>query len=272
MEENNQFQDILLDKDVTEEKTSKARKILIAVAALVILFLIVLIVVKSMHSGKSEPSGEAMNTLVLPEEPSVNPQPKAGNDIFEQVPIVAANDAKSDFENIVNDYKNSRAENNDTGAILPKSDVESELMPKTVAPKPEAKSESKITAKTEPKKEQKTTAKKQAEAKKVVSKDDGVSKKPAANSNLNSKKGSNAGKAGAGTYIQVASVSKFDPNNALIKKVVNAGYNYRTYETTVNGKPTVKILVGPYSGEALNENIAKIRRDIDAKAFKFIIK
>ena len=59
MEENQELQDIILDKE-EDQGTSKARKIITTVISLVILFLIVVIVVKFLNSG-DEPSDNMAN-------------------------------------------------------------------------------------------------------------------------------------------------------------------------------------------------------------------
>ena len=76
----------------------------------------------------------------------------------------------------------------------------------------------------------------------------------------------------AGSYVQVASVAKLDPKSSLIKKLNSSGYEYKTYETTVNGKKVIKVLIGPFSGTELNQKLGQIKADIDQKAYIYKIK
>ena len=110
MEENNNLQDILLDKN-EEEKSGGIRKILIGVALLVIIFVVVLIVVKFLNSNETKKSNDISDSLLLPAELPANTSDNSGsNDLFEQVPIVSDNsNSKESFENIVNEYKNAQA-------------------------------------------------------------------------------------------------------------------------------------------------------------------
>ena len=110
MEENNNLQDILLDKN-EEEKSGGIRKILIGVALLVIIFVVVLIVVKFLNSNDTKKVNDISDSLLLPAELPANTSDNSGsNDLFEQVPIVSDNsNSKESFENIVNEYKNAQA-------------------------------------------------------------------------------------------------------------------------------------------------------------------
>ena len=84
MEENQDLQDIVLERD-EEAGSSKARKIITTIISLVILFLIVVIVVKFLNSSDEEPiSSVPSGSLILPEEP-VSPAPAPQT--YEQVPI-----------------------------------------------------------------------------------------------------------------------------------------------------------------------------------------
>ncbi|MCI7362039.1 MAG: SPOR domain-containing protein [Campylobacter sp.] len=75
-----------------------------------------------------------------------------------------------------------------------------------------------------------------------------------------------------GSYVQVASVAKFDPKSSLIKKLNSLGYKYKTYETTVNGKKVIKLLIGPFSDAELKQKLGQIKADIDQKAYIYKIK
>ena len=243
MEENNNLQDILLDKN-EEEKSGGIHKILIGVALLVIIFVVVLIVVKFLNSNETKKGNDISDSLLLPAELPANTSDNSGsNDLFEQVPIVSDNsNSKESFENIVNEYKNAQAAMDTTPSmIVPVLPPKVEEPFGTTAPavkdnKKEPVKKSEPAKKVEPKKESATTS--------------GLAK---------------------GTYIQVASVSKLDKSSALIKRITANGYKYTTHEVVVNGNKVVKILIGPFSSN-IESNIQKIRQDISSGAFVYRVK
>ena len=243
MEENNNLQDILLDKN-EEEKSGGIRKILIGVALLVIIFVVVLIVVKFLNSNETKKGNAISDSLLLPAELPANTSDNSGsNDLFEQVPIVSDNsNSKESFENIVNEYKNAQAA--------------MDTMPSMIAPvlPPKVEEPFGITAPAV-KDDKKEPVKKSEPAKKVEPK-----KESATTSGL-----------AKGTYIQVASVSKLDRSSALIKRITANGYKYTTHEVVVNGNKVVKILIGPFSSN-IESNIQKIRQDISSGAFVYRVK
>ena len=243
MEENNNLQDILLDKN-EEEKSGGIRKILIGVALLVIIFVVVLIVVKFLNSNDTKKVNDISDSLLLPAELPANTSDNSGsNDLFEQVPIVSDNsNSKESFENIVNEYKNAQAAMDTTPSMI---------VP-VLPPKVEEPFGATAPAVKDNKKE---PVKKSEPAKKVEPK-----KEPTTTSGL-----------AKGTYIQVASVSKLDRSSALIKRITANGYKYTTHEVVVNGNKVVKILIGPFSSN-IESNIQKIRQDISSGAFVYRVK
>lgn len=258
MEENNGLQDILLDKN-EEDKSNKMRKLLIGIAVAIILFLIVLIIVKSLNSGgnKHQDLISDDNTLILPDESNSNNEQKISNDVFEQVPIISEDESKQNFENIVNDYKNSKVEGNSSNVILPKSNAENEIIGSS-----SIKRELPVKIETTTKSDKPSSQK----AKEV-----GQNKNNVITKNTTKKSSVSTAKDGE-TYIQVASVNSFDSSSPLVKKIEKEGYKYRTYQTTVNGKNVTKILIGPYKKSELSENIGKIRQDISKNAFIYTVK
>ncbi|WP_096018022.1 SPOR domain-containing protein [Campylobacter lanienae] len=270
MEENNNLQDILLDKN-EEEKSGSMRKILIGVALLVIIFVLVLIVMKFLNSDDKKNNNDIADALLLPTElPATStPTNNTSNELFEQVPIVSdTTNSKDSFENIVNEYKNAQASMDTTtiSPVLPPKVEEpfGPVEPKEIKKEP-AKQE--VAKNLEPKKveskkpEVKKTETKKPDPKKAETKTDSVKTNVAQNSTSLAK----------GSYIQVASVSKLDTNSALIKKIIASGYKYKTHKVVVNGNEVIKILIGPF-GADLESNMQKIRQDISNGAFVYRVK
>jgi DedD protein len=73
-------------------------------------------------------------------------------------------------------------------------------------------------------------------------------------------------------YIQVGATST-TPSKAYLKKIVDAGFIYTLYETTVKGKKVTKILVGPYKGHSKAKMaLPQVRKKIARGAFIYRIK
>lgn len=257
-QENQELQDIILEND-DENPNGKVKKIITTIISLIILFLIIVIVVKFLNTNDEEEPVLSQNTagaLILPDEP-VAPMPMPES--FEQMPIVT--EPAPTINQVLELKDEPRAE-----LIVPKEPEANkpEPAPKAEVKKPAAKPEPQKpeTKKPEPKKPEPTVIKPEP-------------KKPALEKELTKpeiKAKTASSSAMAGSYVQVASVVKLDPKSSLIKKLNSSGYEYKTYETTVNGKKVIKVLIGPFSGAELNQKLGQIKADIDQKAYIYKIK
>ena len=256
-QENQELQDIILEND-DENPNGKAKKIITTIISLIILFLIIVIVVKFLNTNDEEEPVLSQNTagaLILPDEP-VAPMPES----FEQIPIVT--EPELTIGQVLEQKDEPIAE-----LIAPKEPetTKPELAPKAELKEPAAKPEP--VAKPEPKKPE---PKKPEPA--VIKPEP---KQPALEKELTKpeiKANTASSSAMAGSYVQVASVAKLDPKSSLIKKLNSSGYEYKTYETTVNGKKVIKLLVGPFSGAELKQKLDQIKANIDQKAYIYRIK
>ncbi|MCI7077098.1 SPOR domain-containing protein [Campylobacter sp.] len=253
--ESQELQDIILEND-DENPNGKAKKIITTIISLIILFLIIVIVVRFLNTNDEEEPMLSQNTadaLILPDEP-VAPMPES----FEQIPIVT--EPELTIGQVLEQKDEPIAE-----LIAPKEPEKPELAPKAELKEPAAKPEP--VAKPEPKKPE---PKKPEPA--VIKPEP---KQPALEKELTKpeiKANTASSSAMAGSYVQVASVAKFDPKSSLIKKLNSLGYEYKTYETTVNGKKVIKLLVGPFSGAELKQKLDQIKANIDQKAYIYRIK
>ena len=247
--ESQELQDIILEND-DENPNGKAKKIITTIISLIILFLIIVIVVRFLNTNDEEEPILSQNTadaLILPDEP-VAPMPES----FEQIPIVT--EPELTIGQVLEQKDEPIAE-----LIAPKEPEKPEPAPKAEVKEPTAKPEPK---KPEPKKPEPAVIKPEP-------------KQPALEKELTKpeiKANTASSSAMAGSYVQVASVAKFDPKSSLIKKLNSLGYEYKTYETTVNGKKVIKLLVGPFSGAELKQKLDQIKANIDQKAYIYKIK
>ena len=253
--ESQELQDIILEND-DENPNGKAKKIITTIISLIILFLIIVIVVRFLNTNDEEEpilSQSTADALILPDEP-VAPMPES----FEQIPIVT--EPELTIGQVLEQKDEPIAE-----LIAPKEPEKPEQAPKAELKEPAAKPEP--VAKPEPKKPE---PKKLEPA--VIKPEP---KQPALEKELTKpeiKANTASSSAMAGSYVQVASVAKFDPKSSLIKKLNSLGYEYKTYETTVNGKKVIKLLVGPFSGAELKQKLDQIKANIDQKAYIYRIK
>ncbi len=296
--ENEELKDILLEKD-DEAKGAKLKKLLMFIAALVILFLIIIVAMKLINSGDStQAQNEADSRLVLPPVPAEQPVDtqvpaqdtnsdvkKGDTQLFEQVPIVPENKQQDDFEDMIKKLKDKEGAKSAPKTEEPKEVVKAVEHP-TEAPKkaetkveaPAKKAETKSEAKADKKPEAKpakTEAKteKKAETKAEKKPETKVEKKAEAPAKAEKtekveKKAETAAKAESvakGSYVQVFATSKFNPNADYMKKIAAKGYSYKT----IKAGELTKILVGPFDEKGLQKAVNDIRKDVNKDAFVF---
>lgn len=263
MEENNELKDLVLDDKEDSSNSRKMRKLLIIIATLVILFLIILFIMKIINSSDNTAQSDAR--VVIPPEIETLKKPEPNDEIFQQVPILQDENSsqKQSFEDIVKNLKEK--EELRQAAINNQESTTEQIQPKKeeVAKKEEIKKESASQPKT------KQTVKKEPViiAKTEAKKENKPIKQSVSINNKNSNKAINSG-----AYIQVASLVNVNQNNELFKKLKSNGYDYKIYETTINGKKINKILVGTYDNAKINSVLADIRSKINPNAFIFKVK
>ena len=293
--ENEELKDILLEKD-DEAKGAKLKKLLMFIAALVILFLIIIVAMKLINSGDStQAQNEADSRLVLPPVPAEQPVDtqvpaqdtnsdvkKGDTQLFEQVPIVPENKQQDDFEDMIKKLKDKEGAKSAPKTEEPKEVVKAVEKP-AEAPKkaetkveaPAKKAETKSEAKAEKKPEAKPAkteakAEKKAETKAEKKPETKVEKKAEAPAKAEKveKKAEAPAKAESiakGSYVQVFATSKFNPNADYMKKIAAKGYSYKT----IKAGELTKILVGPFDEKGLQKAVNDIRKDVNKDAFVF---
>ncbi|QPH90357.1 SPOR domain-containing protein [Campylobacter concisus] len=293
--ENEELKDILLEKD-DEAKGAKLKKLLMFIAALVILFLIIIVAMKLINSGDStQAQNEADSRLVLPPVPAEQPVDtqvpaqdtnsdvkKGDTQLFEQVPIVPENKQQDDFEDMIKKLKDKEGAKSAPKTEEPKEIVKAVEHPaetpkkaETKVEAPAKKAETKSEAKAEKKAEAKPAkteakAEKKAETKAEKKPETKVEKKAEAPTKAEKveKKAEAPAKAESvakGSYVQVFATSKFNPNADYMKKIAAKGYSYKT----IKAGELTKILVGPFDEKGLQKAVNDIRKDVNKDAFVF---
>ena len=291
--ENDELKDILLDKD-DEAKGVKLKKLLMFIAALVVLFIVIIVAIKLINSSDpAQTQNETDSRLVLPPVPAEQPveQPvadtnsnikKSDTQLFEQVPIVPENKQQDDFEDMIKKLKDKEGAKSAPKTEEPKEVVKAVEHPAEAPKKAEAKVEApakKAETKSEAKAEKKPEAKpakteakteKKAETKAEKKPETKVEKKAEtpAKAEKAEKKAEAPAKAESvakGSYVQVFATSKFNPNADYMKKIAAKGYSYKT----IKAGELTKILVGPFDEKGLQKAVNDIRKDVNKDAFVF---
>ncbi|WP_299007513.1 lipopolysaccharide transport periplasmic protein LptA [uncultured Shewanella sp.] len=74
-------------------------------------------------------------------------------------------------------------------------------------------------------------------------------------------------------YIQVGAFSKRSSMNKLIKNIQNSGFEYKIHSDNLNGKPILRLLIGPYQTQsAANKDMNKVKFEIENNAYLYQIK
>ena len=273
--ENDELKDILLEKD-DEAKGLKLKKLLMFIAALVILFLIIIVAMKLINSNDpTQAQNEADSRLVLPPVPAEQPVEKPAMDtnsdikkgdtqLFEQVPIVPESKQQDDFEDMIKKLKDKENTKPAPKAEEPKEVVKAVEHPaETPAKKPEPKVE------TPAKKAEKPAATEKKPESKLAKTETKTEKKVEPKTEAKSEKKveapAKAETIAKGSYVQVFATSKFNPNAEYMKKIAAKGYSYKT----IKAGELTKILVGPFDEKSLQKAINDIRKDVNKDAFVF---
>lgn len=274
---NDGLQDLMLNEHESNKNTN-FKRLLTIIAAFFILFLIIIAII-GIFNGNDE--NEAQNTqsqsrLALP--PIQAQQDKANLDnsqnqakqsntakdnesLFEQVPIVAENKADEDFESMIKRLKEQESQKTN-------EPVQQQLPTKKIdEPKP---IQNQQTSKTEHIKQAPTQeSKKQENPKQNIQKQVSHSKeqKPQAKQNTPPKQ-QNASSLQKGAYVQVAAVSKINPDSSYLKKITAKGHKYHLLKVG----SAIKILVGPFKENELKSALSEIRNEIAKEAFTYRVK
>ena len=273
--ENEELKDILLEKD-DDAKGVKLKKLLMFIAALVILFLIIIVAMKLINSSDpTQAQNEADSRLVLPPVPAEQPVEKPAMDtnsdikkgdtqLFEQVPIVPESKQQDDFEDMIKKLKDKENTKPAPKAEEPKEVVKAVEHPaETPAKKPEPKVETPAKKAEKPAATEKKPETKPAKTETKTEKK--VEPKTEAKSEKKVEAPAKAETIAKGSYVQVFATSKFNPNADYMKKIAAKGYSYKT----IKAGELTKILVGPFDEKGLQKAVNDIRKDVNKDAFVF---
>ena len=249
MENKNELNDIILNKNA---KNNSTKKILLTIATFAITLIIVVIIMNQV-SGKKEsnlPHAPQMSEVVVEE---VVQEPEL--DVAEESVPVIEKSIEHESELVEDDDASEEVKISN----IPDGKDETERIVESVFEEPEIVKEpvytSKPVKKAEPKQVLKPktvlpSGKYDPKAKRVVQ-----SKTPTT-------------AASGQYYIQVGSFAKYAPSKTFLDKIANRGYTYTFHKVTRSGKTLNKVLVGPFKTQsAAREALPIIKRNVEPGAF-----
>ena len=233
MEEKNELNDIILNRN---NGNAGMKKVMLAVAALAVLLIIVVVIMSSLNSGGTanlpqaiEPPKNVQETSIIDDDP-----------LFEPIAIEESPTQEDSLDNVAKKIKEQ-------------SQKDEEALPSDLISGPDEILKEEPTEVVVPAKYEKPL---KQESKKIIPKK--IVKKPAVR-NLESKP------AAKGTYyVQVGSFGRFAPDKKFLQKITGNGYTYTLHK--VDG--LTKVLVGPYSTDKeARKDLRVIRSKIEPGAF-----
>lgn len=283
---------ILLDPDTA--RSNNIKKILTGIAILVVLFLIILLTMRFINSGDTATN----EPLVMPSEDAIFTPEKstAQTKTTEEKTVVeikstptkvepkvveikvAQEPKKEDVKPVVVETKQEAVENTQAKQLEPKKEVVVVTAEKTKVQSPKEQPVKTQAPTQKPAKEvTKADTKKQevsqTEIKKTPKEQSVKNQTPTQESSKPIKKGTQiSGNVPNGSYIQVIATTEFKNDDPALLKLINAGYSYRLYTETVNGREFTKVLVGPYKGDKLQNEMSNIRATVNKDAFLYRVK
>ena len=231
MEEKNELNDIILNRN---NGNAGMKKVMLAVAALAVLLIIVVVIMSSLNSG-----GTANLPQAIEPPKNIQANPIIDDDpLFEPMAIEESTTQEDSLDNVAKKIK-EQSENEEISSDFiegPDEIIEEEPV-EVVIP---AKYEKPV--KQEPKKIIPKKVVKKPTVKKVVT-------KPTVKGNY---------------YVQVGSFGRFAPDKKFLQKITTNGYTYTLHKA--NG--LTKVLVGPYrTDKEARKNLRVIRSKIEPGAF-----
>jgi len=237
MDEKNELNDIILDKNGSSNKN---KKVIFAAATFGVVLIAVVLIMSSMSSNDTQnlPQAnlpEVENTNYLAED---NTNEDTTDPLFEEVEVVEEDTNNDDNLDMI--AQKLKQESQKKSNMIQDMEEEEEVVV-IDKPKPTVKHEPKKVVKQVVKKEHKTATK-------------SVAKKEKATPHY--------------YYVQVGSFSKYKPNKKFLKSITDNGFKYKYHKVNINSKTINKILIGPFKSEKdARVALKTIRKKIEAGAF-----
>jgi DedD protein len=233
-----ELNNILLDKDENSSSSSNSKKILVGGALLFVFLIIVVAVMRALNSSDSKD-----DKTFLPPEPKEKKEVD-NSPLFKKIEVEDNKEIDKKFEKIINEIKSKT--NTQPEPIKPKA---KEVV--VTPPKPREVQKSVTTPKEE-----------------VINKPEkNIIYKPAIASATSTED------VPKGFYIQVGAFYSLKPSPILLNNIKAKGFSYEMYKTRVNSKDVTKVIIGPYNNKDEAKNsLLSVKDKINASAYILKIK
>ncbi len=262
MEEKNELNDIILNKN---SKTNSTKKILLTIATFAITLIVVVVIMNQIGGNRESSLPHAPETApVVVEEVVQEPEAVEQNVAVMDKDLEENSEAVTN-EDVVEDEKVIEVKPA-SNAVIPDGKDETERIVEEVFEDPTIVKEPVYTTTTQTK-SVKPVAK---PAPKQVLKPQTV--RPSGKYDPKSQRvveTKTAYPAESGQYyVQVGSFAKYAPSKSFLDKIADRGYTYTYHKVTSNGKTLNKVLVGPFKTQAAaREALPIIKRSVEPGAF-----
>jgi DedD protein len=233
-----ELNNILLDKDDDNSNGSNnSKKILIIGASLFVVLILVVAIMRALNSSDSKDE-----KTFLPPEPTEKKEVD-NSPLFKKIPVEDNKEIDEKFEKIINEIKSKTNTPAQENRPVAKPVIEEEVKEK----KP-------IERKPEP-----------AQIK--------VKEKPVENVVYKSTNTQSASNIPKGFYIQVGAFYSLKPSPILLNNIKSKGFGYEMYKTKVNSKDVTKVIIGPYnSKDEAKASLLAVKDKINTSAYILKIK
>lgn len=239
-----ELNDIILNK--SHNSFGGFKKVLLAVASFSVLLIVVVVVMSSIN----EKPANSLAKTILPPEPGITTN--ENSELFKSVDIDQEDsDSEQDrLESIANEIKQQTLKSNNLVKEDKQAVVKTDDSVITIDDPYEAVTQPLVKSKQAVKE---VVVKKKVETKRITPIKKKTVQKEASKGHW---------------YVQVGSFVKVKPSERLIAKIKRMGYEYKVYQSKVDGQPLTKLLIGPYiSYKKAQQAKPKITREIESAAF-----
>ncbi|MGB5966130.1 MAG: SPOR domain-containing protein [Sulfurimonadaceae bacterium] len=266
MEEKNELNDIILNKN---SKNNSTKKVLLTIATFSIILIIVVIIMNQVSGTKESalPHAPQVSEVVV-EEVVQEPEIEVAE---ESVPVIEKPIAQTS-ELIEEDVVVEEATTSKSTATAPDGKDETERIFEEVFEEPQIVKEPDYTTTTQQKSASKSVS---AEPVQKVEPKQVLKPQTFRPSGKYDPKSKSVVKTETPTtvesgqyYIQVGSFAKYAPSETFLDKIADRGYTYTFHKVTRSGKTLNKVLVGPFKTQsAAREALPVIRSSVESGAF-----
>lgn len=260
MEEKNELNDIILNKN---SKNNSTKKVLLTIATFAITLIVVVVIMNQIGGNRESSLPHAPEAApVVVEEVVQEPEPEVPEQTTAVVDQVVEETGNAD----VVEYEKVTEVKPVSNMVIPDGKDETDRIVEEVFEEPSIVKEPVYTTSTQTK----SVKPIEKPAPKQVFKPQSIrpsGKYDPKKQRVVETKTAYSAEAGQ-YYVQVGSFAKYAPSKSFLNKIADRGYTYTFHKVTKNGKTLNKVLVGPFKTQAAaREALPIIKRSVEPGAF-----